>query len=204
MGLYLDIAKQVEARRPDGPQGKPAVVMQAPPSVSSHPARMPCSHARIGVRADGTRVCLSCVAVSSKGVWMPQTITYCATVHIPYDPTPTDGPLRQCRDCPHVWQMPCGCGAVSWQGDWSGAQPVWTCRRCGLCYGADQAQSHGQPTGLCPPSTRVEDRETPTGAWRCPCCKGTKRWRSVYGAVVCARCHPPADAALVAVWESEA
>src|SRR5262245_21295112 len=59
MGVYLDIAKEVEARRPDGPQEKPAVVMQAPPSVSSHPARMPCSHARIGVRAHGTRVCLS-------------------------------------------------------------------------------------------------------------------------------------------------
>jgi hypothetical protein len=33
---------------------------------------------------------------------------------------------------------------------------------------------------------------------------GTWRWRSVYGAVVCARCHPPAEAALVAAWEGEA
>jgi hypothetical protein len=31
-----------------------------------------------------------------------------------------------------------------------------------------------------------------------------RRWRSVYGAVVCARCHPPADAALVAGWEGVA
>jgi hypothetical protein len=29
----------------------------------------------------------------------------------------------------------------------------------------------------------------------------TRRWRSVYGAVVCARCHPTADAALMA-WET--
>jgi hypothetical protein len=28
--------------------------------------------------------------------------------------------------------------------------------------------------------------------------------RSVYGAVVCWTCHPPADAALVAVWEGGA
>ena len=46
--------------------------------------------------------------------------------------------------------------------------------------------------------------ETPAVSWRCPCCKGARRWRSVYGAVVCARCHPPADAALVASWESVA
>ena len=31
-----------------------------------------------------------------------------------------------------------------------------------------------------------------------------RRWRSVYGTVVCARCHPPADVALVAGWEGEA
>jgi hypothetical protein len=38
----------------------------------------------------------------------------------------------------------------------------------------------------------------------CYACGGTRRWRSVYGAVVCARCHPPADVALVAGWEGEA
>jgi hypothetical protein len=26
---------------------------------------------------------------------------------------------------------------------------------------------------------------------------------AIYGAVVCAQCHPPADAALVAAWEGE-
>jgi hypothetical protein len=35
-------------------------------------------------------------------------------------------------------------------------------------------------------------------------CGTTRRWRSVYGAVVCARCHPTADAALMAAWEGEA
>jgi hypothetical protein len=34
----------------------------------------------------------------------------------------------------------------------------------------------------------------------CFACGDTRRWRSVYGAVVCARCHPPADAAMVAAW----
>src|SRR5262249_46378869 len=31
----------------------------------------------------------------------------------------------------------------------------------------------------------------------CYVCGGTRRWRSIYGVVTCARCHPPADAALV-------
>jgi hypothetical protein len=48
----------------------------------------------------------------------------------------------------------------------------------------------------------------PMSCWRnsssaCYACGGTRRWRSVYGAVVCAQCHPPADAALVAAWEGE-
>ena len=34
----------------------------------------------------------------------------------------------------------------------------------------------------------------------CYACGATRRWRSVYGAVVCVKCHPPAEAALVA-WE---
>jgi hypothetical protein len=37
----------------------------------------------------------------------------------------------------------------------------------------------------------------------CYRCGGTRRWRSIYGALLCATCHPPADAALVAVWEGE-
>jgi hypothetical protein len=203
MGLYLDIAKQVEARHSGGPQEESAAIVQEPALCLPQSVPMPCSHARTGVRADGTRVCLSCVAVYINGIWSPQTIMYCATAHVPYDPTPTEGPLRQCRDCPHVWQMPCGCGAVSWQCDWSGAQPVWTCRSCGIGYGADQAQSQGQHPGLCPPSTRVNDLERLTGVWRCPCCKGTRRWRSGYRVGVCTRCHPPADAALVTGWEGE-
>jgi hypothetical protein len=38
----------------------------------------------------------------------------------------------------------------------------------------------------------------------CYACGTTRRWRSHYGAVVCARCHSPADAALVAGWAGEA
>jgi hypothetical protein len=44
----------------------------------------------------------------------------------------------------------------------------------------------------------------PNSFGACYACGTTRRWRSVYGAVVCARCHPPADTALVAVWEGEA
>jgi hypothetical protein len=55
--------------------------------------------------------------------------------------------------------------------------------------------------------------------WRCAaqrCCRvlessegvrrhvqGTRCWRSIYGAVVCARCHPSADVALVEGWEGK-
>ena len=56
----------------------------------------------------------------------------------------------------------------------------------------------------------VEQAEAPVGApavplapETCYTCGTTRRWRSVYGAVVCARCHPPAEAALVAGWESQ-
>jgi hypothetical protein len=38
----------------------------------------------------------------------------------------------------------------------------------------------------------------------CYACGTMRRWRSIYGAIVCARCHPPGDAALVAAWEGEA
>jgi hypothetical protein len=41
----------------------------------------------------------------------------------------------------------------------------------------------------------------PNSSSACYACGTTRRWRSVYGAVVCARCHPPADAALVAAGE---
>jgi hypothetical protein len=46
--------------------------------------------------------------------------------------------------------------------------------------------------------------EASAAAWRCHCCQGTRRWRSIYGAVVCARCHPPASPALVTGWAGEA
>jgi len=46
-------------------------------------------------------------------------------------------------------------------------------------------------------------RETPAVSWRCPLCHGTRCWRSVHGVLLCARCHPPADTALVAAWEGE-
>ncbi len=47
-------------------------------------------------------------------------------------------------------------------------------------------------------------RETPAVSWRCWLCHGTRRWRSVYGVLICVTCHPPADAVLVATWEGEA
>jgi len=44
----------------------------------------------------------------------------------------------------------------------------------------------------------------PNSPSACYACGTTRRWRSRYGAVICARCHPPADAALVAAWAGEA
>jgi hypothetical protein len=60
------------------------------------------------------------------------------------------------------------------------------------------------PEVLYPSSQRSKDLETPPVTWRCPCCKRIRRWKSIYGTVICARCHPPADTELVAAWEGEA
>lgn len=57
-----------------------------------------------------------------------------------FPPTVTDGPTRQCRHCPHVWQVPCACGAACWTPTthWGadGAGTVrWTCTGCRRRYG---------------------------------------------------------------------
>jgi hypothetical protein len=43
----------------------------------------------------------------------------------------------------------------------------------------------------------------PNNLGACYACGATLRWRSVYGAVVCAKCLPPASPELVAAWEGE-
>jgi tubulysin polyketide synthase-like protein len=53
------------------------------------------------------------------------------------------------------------------------------------------------------PSAHGAALTTPAVGWRCRCCQGTRRWRSRDGVLICGRCHPPADAALVAGWDSE-
>jgi hypothetical protein len=57
------------------------------------------------------------------------------------------------------------------------------------------------------PESPEADRQS-TPAWErpgaCYACGTTRRWQSLYGVVVCARCHPPAAAALVAAWEGAA
>jgi hypothetical protein len=58
------------------------------------------------------------------------------------------------------------------------------------------------PAAIVP--SRIEERQTSTEVWRCLCCKGTRRWRSVSGAMICVQCHPPASLELVAAWEGEA
>ncbi len=50
-----------------------------------------------------------------------------------------------------------------------------------------------------------EDHPTPVDApvpddTSCHACRGTRFWRSVHGAVVCAGCHPPPSPRLVAEW----
>lgn len=111
-----------------------------------------------------------------------------------FPPTPTDGPTRQCRHCPHVWQAPCVCGMASWKpeahwrADGAGVV-VWTCTGCGLRYGADREHSQAQPAVV-----------SPAGSWRCYCCKGTRRWRASDGVMLCGTCHPPGSVALVDAW----
>jgi hypothetical protein len=67
--------------------------------------------------------------------------------------------------------------------------------------------SAGHKPGQVPESPQPVTQVTP--CWvqtpgSCYACGTTRRWRSIYGAVVCARCHPPADVALVAAWAGEA
>src|SRR5215831_9861095 len=54
-----------------------------------------------------------------------------------------------------------------------------------------EAYALGQSAVPHPSSPRVESLETSPVAWRCYCCMGTRRWRSIYGVVVCGTCHPP-------------
>jgi hypothetical protein len=44
----------------------------------------------------------------------------------------------------------------------------------------------------------------PNSPGACYACGTTRRWRSLYGVLICGMCHPPTNAALVAAWESEA
>jgi len=192
---------------------QPTPVHDAPtPEPDAVPS---CPHPRTGRRADGTLVCLSCVAVYVDGVWTPQTISYCTAAHRPSEPTPTDGPTRQCRHCPHVWQVPCAsCTAVAWKFIWQAEPRFWFCPACGAVYGSTHrvtaTHAPGCPwlTGArtrctCDPvlTPYVDDGAQPPVAWRCPWCQGTQRRRSISEILLCAICHPPADAALVAAWE---
>ncbi len=43
-------------------------------------------------------------------------------------------------------------------------------------------------------------RSEPNLGLVCYCCRQQRFWRSTYGVIVCARCHPPAAPDLVAAW----
>lgn len=58
-----------------------------------------------------------------------------------------------------------------------------------------------QPAGSPPSSPHLANLGTSATSWRCSCCQGTRRWRSIYDVLVCGTCHPPGDDGLVAVWE---
>jgi hypothetical protein len=52
------------------------------------------------------------------------------------------------------------------------------------------------------PSVGLDDSQNGTGlpSRRCRACNGGVYWVSVHGAVICARCHAPANRALVKTW----
>jgi hypothetical protein len=70
-----------------------------------------------------------------------------------------------------------------------------------LCQHVRPVRREGAPQ-LIPGIPSIAHR--PNSPSACYTCGTTRRWRSVYGAAVCGQCHPPADAALVAVWEGAA
>lgn len=51
-----------------------------------------------------------------------------------------------------------------------------------------------------PRQERDGPQQSETRWRRCPACRGTRFWRSIYNVIVCARCHPPAAPQLVAEW----
>ena len=171
---------------------------QAPPSDSdTHvpDAIAPCPHARTGRRGDGTEVCIDCAALwrpgNTHGEAQPP-ITYCPTAHVPYDPTLTEGPARQCRHCPHVWRVPCACAAVTWKFVWQDGPPLWFCLSCGAVYGSDRRVTATHTAGcswrtgastrctcdpvltvvLAPPPPRGEDLTAPAAAGAAHTAKG--------------------------------
>jgi hypothetical protein len=70
-------------------------------------------------------------------VTVPQPVA-CAH-HAHFEPTPAEGPTRQCRHCPYVVQVPCHCGTANWKPEahWGAdgvGVVVWTCRGCGALW----------------------------------------------------------------------
>jgi hypothetical protein len=59
--------------------------------------------------------------------------------HVPYEPLPSEGSLRQCQTCPHVWYLGCACGQTQWQLHVEAE--TWYCRACGAWYG-EQSTHH--------------------------------------------------------------
>ena len=59
--------------------------------------------------------------------------------HVPYVPLTSEGPLRQCQTCPHVWYLGCTCGHTHWQ--FHVETETWCCRACGTWYGEQSTSS---------------------------------------------------------------
>jgi hypothetical protein len=57
--------------------------------------------------------------------------------HVSYAPLPSEGPLRQCQTCSHVWSVACACGSTRWQCHVE--TETWSCRACGAWYGEQPA-----------------------------------------------------------------
>ena len=82
----------------------------------------------------------------------------------------------------------------------SGENPLFQSATEGACSGSKNARNHA----LGAECSGVAAQKPEMGAERknepCFTCRGGQFWLSVYGAKVCARCHPPAEDRLVKEW----
>lgn len=103
-------------------------LLTSSPAIAAGPAA--CTHAQTYRRASGVAVCLGCGWTFAPGAleWQAQVIHDCAeSEHVACQPSASDGGMRQCKRCSHVWKVPAPAGVLH----------LWSTRLHDDIYGTD-------------------------------------------------------------------